>query len=422
MNRKFTAAVLVLSTALLSPHAFADCDGTNDDAKRLLAEGKAFEAQGKKQPALFKYEAATGYFCEQVNPYAPEAARRAAPLGLELGAAAEKRGEFDSARQLYEAGGQYAAADIAFMKSIRPNADNAGSYAAAREHFRNRDGSFRSNHAAALEVVKGYNPDPKLLAEVEAMPARALERLTQKEAAAFNEQYLREYVESIQVMPNDPTDAAGMQRALTVNQAFAQKWKGEDLVKTSRDAVSALRFWGVTSYDPQFQKTVYARTSQLIEQRASTLRQKYNGAPKLLEDAIDYYHVLGSEDAKGRAEIAATRAQASKLGDEANAKQRLALAANYYEVADQDDKAKAARDRNAQLVQQKMQPSIDQARKQAEEIQKQFSDPAKVEEMKRSAAAAAKAIQEQKESPAAQAARKEANRKSAEDLEKELGL
>ncbi len=69
-----------------------------------------------------------------------------------------------------------------------------------------------------------------------------------------------------------------------------------------------------------------------------------------------------------------------------------------------------------------MQPSIDQARKQAEEIQKQFSDPAKVEEMKRQAAAAAKAIQEQKDSPATKAARKEANRKSAEDLEKELGL
>lgn len=423
MNRKLTAVALALSAALASPHAFADCDGTNDDAKRLLAEGKAFESQGKKQPALFKYQAATGYFCEQVNPYAPEAAKRAAPLGLELGAAAEKRGEFDSARQLYEAGGQYAAADSALMKSVRADADNSHSYAAARGHFRNRqEESFSSNHAAALEAVKGYKPDPKLLAEVDAMPARALGRLTQKEAAAFNEQFLRDYVGTIQAMPNDPTDGAGMQRALAVNQAFVQKWKGEDLVKTSRETLSALRFWGVTSYDPQYQKTVFTRTSQLVEQRASTLRQKYNAAPKLLEDAIDYYHVLGSEDAKASTEIAATRAQALKLGDEANAKQRLALAANYYETAGQREKAQAARDRNTQLVQQKMQPSIDQARKQAEEIQKQFSDPAKVEEMKRQAAAAAKAIQEQKDSPATQAARKEANRKSAEDLEKELGL
>ncbi len=43
MNRKLTAVALALSAALLSPHAFADCDGTSDDAKRLLAEGKAFE-------------------------------------------------------------------------------------------------------------------------------------------------------------------------------------------------------------------------------------------------------------------------------------------------------------------------------------------------------------------------------------------
>ncbi len=72
-----------------------------------------------------------------------------------------------SSKQLYEAGGQYAAADSVFMKSIRANADNAGSYGAAREHFGNRqEQSFSSNNAAALEAVKGYKPDPKLLAEV----------------------------------------------------------------------------------------------------------------------------------------------------------------------------------------------------------------------------------------------------------------
>jgi hypothetical protein len=423
MNRKLTAAALFLSAALLSPHAFADCDGTNDDAKRLLAEGKSFESQGKKQQALFKYQAATGYFCEKVNPYAPEAAKRAAPLGLELGAAAEKRGELDISKQLYEAGGHYAAADRVFMQAIRTRADSADSYGAAVEHFSNRQEEwFLSNNAAPLEVVKGYKPDPKLLAEVDAMPARALERLTQKEAAAFNEQFLREYVQTVQSMPNDPTDAAAMQRSLAVHQTFAQKWKGEDLVKTSRDTLRDLRFWGIKSRDPQFAKTVLTRTSQLVEQRASVLRQKYNAAPKLLEDAIDYYHVLGTEDAKARSAIVATRGEALKLGDEANAKQRLALAAEYYEAADQREKAQAARDRNHQLMAQKMQPSMDQARKQAEEMQKQFGDPAKVEEMKKQAAAAAKAMQEQQGSPAAQAARKEANRKSADDLEKELGL
>jgi hypothetical protein len=423
MNRKLNVAALFLSAALLCPPAFADCDGTNDDAKRLLAEGKAAEAQGKKQQALFKYQAATGYFCENVNPYAPEAAKRAAPLGLELGAAAEKAGELDSAKQLYEAGGHYAAADRVFMQTVRADADNAGIYEAAVSHFNNRrEQWFYSNNKAAHAAVPGYKPDPKLLAEVDAMPARALERLTKKEAAAFNEQFLRDYVQTVQAMPDDPTDSAGMQRALATHQTFVEKWKGEDLVKTSRETLRALRFWALKSHDPEFANTVNARTSQLVMLRASTLREKYNAAPKLLEDAIDYYHVLGTEDSKARAEIAATRAQALKLGDEASAKQRLALAANYYSAANQPEKARAARERNQQLVMQKMQPSIDQARKQAEEMQKQFGDPAKVEEMRRQAAAAAKAMQEHQGSAQTQAARKEANRKSAEDLEKELGL
>lgn len=419
MNRKITAAALLLG-AFFSTHAFADCDGSNDDAKRLLAEGKAAESQGKKQQALFKYQAATGYFCEKVNPYAPEAAKRAAPLGLELGAAAEKRGEWDSSKQLYEAGGHYAAADRVFMQSIRANADDARSYGTAVEHFGNRQEQwFLGNNAAALEAVKGYRPDPKLLAEVDAMPARALERLTKKEAAAFNEEYLREYVQTVQAMPDDPTDANGMQRALSVSQAFAQKWKGEDLMKTSRETLSDLRYWGILARDPQYAKTVLARTSQLVEQRTSTLRQKYSAAPKLLEHAIDYYQVLGTEDTKARSEIGATRAQALKLGDESSAKQRLALAAQYYEVAGQSEKAQAARDRNQQLIAKKMQPTIDQARKQAEALQKQFGDPAKVEEMKRQAQAAQKALQEQKGS---RVEAKAANRKAADDLEKELGL
>lgn len=423
MNRKLTAAALCLSAALFSTHAFADCDGTNDDAKRLLAEGKTFESQGKKKAALYKYEGARGYFCENVNPYAPEAARRAAPLALELGAAAEKAGEYEQAKQLYEAGGQYAAADRALMQSIRANPDEVGSWEAGVTHFENRQAEwFYSNNAEMLKVVKGYKPDPKYIAEVEGMPARALASLTKKEAAAFNEEYLREYVQVVQSTPSDTTDAAAMQRALAAHQALAQKWKGEDPIKASREALGRLRFWGIRARDPEFAKTVLARTSQLVEQRASTLRQKYSGAPKLLEHAMDYYHVLGTEDSKARAEIAATKAQALKLGDEANAKQRLALAADYYSAAGQSEKAQAARDRQQQLAMQKMQPAIDQARKQQEELAKQFGDPAKVEEMRKQAAAAAKAMQEHQGSAAAQAARKEANRKSADDLEKELGL
>ena len=63
-----------------------------------------------------------------------------------------------------------------------------------------------------------------------------------------------------------------------------------------------------------------------------------------------------------------------------------------------------------------MQPSIDQARKHAEEMAKEYSDPAKVEAMRKQAEAARKQMQDQ------QAASKANNKKAADDLEKELGL
>jgi hypothetical protein len=110
------------------------------------------------------------------------------------------------------------------------------------------------------------------------------------------------------------------------------------------------------------------------------------------------------------------RTQALKLGDEANGKNRYTLAADYYEVADADDKADAVRERGRQVSMQKMQPSIDQARKQAEAFQKQYGDPAKVAEMQKQAQATRAAMQAQ------QAASKSNNKKSAADLEKELGL
>jgi hypothetical protein len=114
--------------------------------------------------------------------------------------------------------------------------------------------------------------------------------------------------------------------------------------------------------------------------------------------------------------LSAVRAQALKLADEANAKSRYTLAAAYYDVADARDKAEAVREHGRQVAMQKAQPSIDQMRKQAEAIQQQFSDPAKVAEMKKQAEAARKALQEQ------QAGAKANNKKAAADLEKELGL
>jgi hypothetical protein len=417
MNRKLTLAAMLVSSLLFAGQAYADCGESNADAQKLLQTGKTLESQGKKEEALFKYQAATGYFCEQVNPYAPEAAKRAAPLGMELGTASEKRADFEKAMQLFEAGGHYAAADRMLMQLVRANPDNVNSWLRASMHFRNREeASFRSNNEAVLKVIGGYAVDAKALAEVKAMPAKALERALQKEAAAFSEQYLREYVQVAQSAPDDQTDAAAVQRYIGAHQAFAQKWKNEDLMQVSRRTLDNLQMWGFNSQDPQYASTVATKVAQLVEIRATSLRTKFYGAPKLLEDAQDYYRVLGSENTKLDGQLAAVRAQASKLGDEANAKQRYALAAAYYKAANEDNKAKAVEERQRQLAMQKMQPSIDQARKQAEALQKEYSDPAKVAAMKQQAEAARQAIQ------ADQAAAKAKNKKAADDLEKELGL
>jgi hypothetical protein len=63
-----------------------------------------------------------------------------------------------------------------------------------------------------------------------------------------------------------------------------------------------------------------------------------------------------------------------------------------------------------------MQPQIDSAQQQAAQMQREFSDPAKVEAMRQQALAMQKRLQEQQKTQAKTNARK------ADDLEKELGL
>ncbi len=244
-----------------------------------------------------------------------------------------------------------------------------------------------------MKAAGAYTPDPKWLAEINAMPAKALDRGVAKESAAFSEPYLRKYMALVQGQPDDPSDANAFQRSISGQQAFAQKWKGEDPLKTSREALDNLRMWGIIVNDPQYSKTAATKVAQIVEMRATSLRTKFYGAPKLLDAAMDYYRLLGTENGKLEGQLAAIRAQALKLGDEANGKSRFTLAADYYGVADASDKAQAARDRGQQMTMQKMQPSIDQARKQAEAMAAQYGDPAKVEEMKRRAEAMKKAME-----------------------------
>jgi len=419
MNPKLTTAAVLFSALLLAGPAFADCPGPFlRDVKRSFENGKTAEARGDKEAALFSYHASLGDVCEGANPYEMDAIKRASPLATELGSAAEKRGDFSKAAQLYDAGGQFAAADRAYIQAVRARPDDTFAYQGALEYYRNRapDSAFAANNASVLKVVGAYKQDPKYLAEVNAMPAKGIERATQREAAAFNEQYLKEYVQLIQGRSEDMTDANSIQRTIAAQQAFVQKWKSEDLLKDARTALDNLKMWGVTSSDAQLSKTVATKVAQLAEQHATTLRQKYSGAPKLLEDAMDYYRALGSENPKVGASIGSVRAQALKLGDEASAKQRLNLAAEYYDVANASEKAQAARDRMQAVAMQKMQPSIGQAQKQAEALAAQYGSPEQVAELRKQAEAARKAMQEQ------QAASKASNRKSADDLSKDLGL
>lgn len=415
-SRISTIATLLAGTLLLTGQAHADCAGdTLADKKRSYERAQQSERAGKKEDALRGYRAAEGYACEPTNPYEDDAAKRAAPLGLELGAAAEKKGDLRRAFEAYEDGGHYAAADRVFMVLTRAGQDEPSTYQTALEHYRNREGAFVANNAAALKAVPGYKLDPQYLVEVQAMPANGVKHALERERDAFNEQFLREYVQLIQSRPDDVLDAGAMQRFAASQQAFAQRWHDADPLKTSRRELDSMRMWGMTGSDENHHKTSQARFVQLVEQRATSLRTKFYGAPKLLADAMDYYRTVNSEDATQlEGQLRTIRSQALQLANEANAKQRYMLASEYYDIAGESAQADAARARQQQLATQKMQPAMDEARMQAEELQKQFGDPAQVAAMRAQAEAARKALQQQ------QAQKR--SKGSADDLEKELGL
>ena len=416
-SRLSTIALLLAGTLLLTARGQADCAGHGvADKKRIYERAVALEREGKKEDALRSYRAAEGYACEPHNPYEDDAAKRAAPLGLELGAAAEKKGDLRRAFQAYDDGGHYAIADRIFAQITRAAQDEPGSYQSALEHYRNREGAFISNNAAALRTVPGYKVDPKYMAEVRAMPAKGVERALERERAAWNEQYLREYVQLIQSRPDDLLDMDAMQRFGNAQQTFAQKWQDADPAKASRRALQSLKQWGMTGGDENLEKSTHARFVQLVEQRATTLRTAFHRAPKLLEDAMDYYRLANGDQAQLDGELRAIRSQALQLANQATEKQRYMLASEYYKVAGESAKANEAQAKQQQLSMQKMQPSIDEARKQAEALQKQFSDPAQVEAMRRQAEAARQSLQQQQQEA------KKRNQRSAEELEKELGL
>jgi hypothetical protein len=415
MASRILKTTLLLSGLAIAGNAVADCgaSGTLAGTRKAWENGQQLERAGNAAAAFGAYIAAQEPTCEP-NPIETDAARRAAALALPLGKAAEKSGDYEKAFYFYEEGGQYAAADRALMTWLRARPDEPRVFAKARETLDARTlPAFENNNQARLSVTDAYQPDPRNLAEVLGMPARGVERAFAKEAEAFNEQYLREYVQLIQSRPEDLADFEAVQESMSAQQAFAQKW-GDDRLEASRDAFSLVQLWIGASSDRAWSDKTRAQRQQRLEQRVATLTKSHAGAPELLEAAIDYVHAMHLENSD--AQVAAIEAQAGKLGDEARAKHRPGLAAGYYDVARQEARAQAAQEESKQLAMAKMQPSIDQMQRQAAQLQKELSDPAKVKAMQEQARALQRSIQEQQK---ANAASKTAR---ADDLEKELGL
>jgi hypothetical protein len=398
-------------------NAFADCsaDYTVRDTQRFHSEAQKLEQAGNASGAFAKYVVAQSYTCE-TNPVEMDAARRAAALALPLGAAAEKKGDLQRALDIYDSGGHYAAADRVLMSLVRSRSDDPAIFTQAREVFEYRAlPAFASNHQVLLGITGTYRPDPKNMAEVMAMPAIGAQRALQKEATLFNEQYLRDSVQLVQSRPDDPTDTDAMQRAVSAQQAFMQKYANDPL-KASRDRLNLVHSWSAATTDQSLSRKLMQQLSERREQRVSMLIQKYSGSPALLGAAMDYYSGQGAEQTAIEARIPPVKAQALKLGDAAMAGKHYGLAADYYEVADADAKAEAARNELRRVAMAKMQPSIDQMKRQAEALQKQFSDPAKVQAMREQALAAQARFKQQQQTNT------KTNAKKAEELEKELGM
>jgi hypothetical protein len=316
---------------------------------------------------------------------------------------------------LYADGGHYAASDRALIAYVRAKADDPSVYSRAREIFGYRASpAFHENNKVRLGVTGVYATDARYLAELEALPAAAAERAFKTEAAAFNEQYLREYVELVQTRPEDTTDQAALQAFGARTQAFHQRWPN-DLLEASRDALDLAQAWSTAASNHAIGEKIAAKRRERIEQRVLTLTRSFQHAPELLEAAIDYQTSARLEDSAKQTRVAAIRDQAARLGDEAMTRRRLGLAAEYYGVARLDAKAERAREQQREAAMAKLQPTIDAARKQAEAMQKAFSDPEKIKEMQSQARAAQQAIQ-------AQQANAKNNSKQADDLERELGL
>lgn len=411
MNSRTVLMIAALALAMAGNAARADWDteGERRYAEASYVAGQAAERAGKMAEALDKYMAAQGW----PNPNATKAAQRAAQIALPLASAEEKKGNHVQAATLYEQGGHFAAADRALMTAMRAKLDSPQVVGELLRRFDDRASDlFKHKHAFRLPVTGPYTPDAGLVQEVRTALAKGPERTLQREAAAFDANYLKERVALVRSRP-DSIEVAEQLAAANRERVFLQKWPDE-LLKKSLGELKVLREWSEVERAPTIQASIKAQLVKRAEERAGALTTSYNGAPELLEAAKDYA-ITFQDLLPAEPRIAAIKSTAGKLGDEAEAKGQLRLSYDYFKVADDGVKAQAVRKRHEQIALKKMQLDIDEAKRAAAALREQYSDPAKVEAMRKQAMAIQAAMQAQRPSA-------ERTKQDAGDLQKELGL
>jgi hypothetical protein len=278
---------------------------------------------------------------------------------------------------------------------------------------RNREpSSFQANEALRIGLTGPYALDARLAAAVAAMPERGAQIALAAEAAAFVEAWYARYMAVLQSRPEDLTDFAALQQFSTRMQALQAGLKLDPL-SAPLEAIDDLRAWELQLVDTALAAKLAKLRIDRATARAATLVGKYAQAPALLELAIDYLGRAG----EGAAGVQQLRRQAEGLGDAADSAGRYQLAMDYFNVAGLDARAQATGARQQAAARSRVQPSIQAMQQQAEALQAQMLDPARIAELQRQAQELQRSMQS-----ANPQGKRPASGRSADDLAAELGL
>jgi hypothetical protein len=420
---KYLSTLVLAAAGLLGTgNALADCaaDATVADVRAAHARGQQREKAGDARGALGAYVAAQQYTCE-TNPVEADAARRAAVLARPLAQAASASGDHAAAFELYQMGGHFAAADGELLGWAAAQPDDPALYARVRDHFNYRaQSAFATNEKLRLQITGAYQPDPRHLALVKAMPVHGVERALAEEAAAFDEKYLTAYQALMRSRPENLTDFAALQQFTARAQAF----QAEHPRNALRDALQALQraqAWERET-EPGLAATLAKHRAERATARAALLTSKYADTPKLMESALDFLSLGAGDSAAREPALQRVRQQAEQLGDKAAAEQSFELAIEYYGIAGADATSGRLRAQRQALAQQQMQPAIEAMQRDAAAIQARFADPQQVAEMKRQALEAQRALQADAQKRGTTTRRNTDARQSTEAMAAELGM